>query len=111
MVTVIGHQKRKTEDGKEFNVVILHGGIETVKSKSSGKFYITARMANMVCTFDESTAKSMIGNKLPGAIVKQECPAYEYIVPESKEVVTLDYTYAYSREAAEAEEAVFENAG
>jgi hypothetical protein len=36
-------KKRETEDGKEFFVLELQGGIEMVKSKETDKFYVTAR--------------------------------------------------------------------
>jgi hypothetical protein len=41
MVRIINYKKR-TEDGKEFFVLELQGGIEMVK-KETGKFYVTAR--------------------------------------------------------------------
>jgi len=108
MVTIIGVEKRTSEDGKkDFNVLILQGGIEAVRSKATGKNYITARKANIVCTFDEATAKELIGGKLPGSIEKQSCEPYEYKIPQSGEVVQLDYTYVYTNEGAENEEAVF----
>lgn len=108
MVSIIGTEKRTSEDGKKtFNVLILQGGIEAVKSKATGRQYITARKANIVCTFDEMTAKSMIGQKLPGSIEKQSCEPYSYTIPQSGEVVQLDYTFVYSNEGLENEEAVF----
>jgi hypothetical protein len=52
MVKIVNYQKRTTEDGKDFFVLELQGGIEVVKSQETGKLYMTARKASMSCTFD-----------------------------------------------------------
>lgn len=112
MVKVIETQKRTSDDGKkEFNVLVLQGGIETRKSQTSGKFYITAKRANMICTFSEAEAKLLVGTELPGTIEKELCSPYQYRIPGSDEMVELNYTYCYKPEQAQMEEAVFQNAG
>ena len=50
MVKIVNYQKRTTEQGKDFFVLELQGGIEMVKSQESGKFYITARKASISST-------------------------------------------------------------
>ena len=65
MVTIVGWQKRQKENGDSFNVLNLQGGIEMIKSAKTGKFYATARKANLVCTFDDATCAAMVGQKLP----------------------------------------------
>jgi hypothetical protein len=78
MVRIVNYQKRTTEEGKEFFTLELQGGIEVVKSQETGKLYMTARKANMSCTFDELTCQSLIGTELPGSVRKVECEEYSY---------------------------------
>jgi hypothetical protein len=106
MVTIVDFEKRKNNLDEEFNVLILQGGIETVISKQTGKPYITARKTSIPCTFGDEFAKNLIGNELPGSIEKIECDPYEYMVPDTGEVINLTHTYQYSAEPATMEETV-----
>ena len=98
MVRIINYKKRETEDGKEFFVLELQGGIEMVKSKETGKFYVTARKASISSTFDELTCQALIGTELPGKVEKVECEAYEYTIKDTGEVITLNHRFEYSEE-------------
>jgi hypothetical protein len=106
MVTITGLEKRKTAEGKEFNVMNLLGSIEIVVSKATGKPYLTARKTSIPCTFDEVMAKSLIGQTLPGEIERVEVPEYEFVVPGTKKKIKLDHSYRYSAEPASIEEVV-----
>jgi hypothetical protein len=88
----------------------LQGDIELIKSSKTGKLYATARKVFMSCTFDEKICKTLIGKQLPGSIKRVTCDAYDYIIPQTKEVVKLTYGYEYSNEATNIEETVFEMA-
>lgn len=106
-VKVIALQKRTTEDGKrEFVALTLQGGVEVLKSKKSGMPYVTARKVNIVSTFDEDTAKQMIGKTLPGTIDKIPCEPYDFVT-KTGETVSLDFKYAYNPDSVTSEEAVF----
>ena len=94
------------EAGEEFNVLILQGGVETVISQQTGKPYITARKTSIPCTFGDEFAKTLIGTEMPGSIEKVECKEYEYLVPESGELLKLTHTFQYSPEPATMEETV-----
>lgn len=98
MVRIINYKKRETEDGKEFFVLELQGGIEMVKSKETGKFYVTARKASISSTFDELTCQALIGTELPGKVEKFECEAYEYVIKDTGEVITLTHRFEYVEE-------------
>ncbi|MFV8324683.1 hypothetical protein [Flavobacterium sp. ZS1P14] len=98
MVRIINYKKRETEDGKEFFVLELQGGIEMVKSKETGKFYVTARKASISSTFDEITCQALIGTELPGKVKKVECEAYEYVIKDTGEVITLTHRFEYVEE-------------
>ena len=94
MVRIINFKKRQSED-KEFFVLEVTGGIEMVKSKTTGMYYATAKKASITSTFDEETCKSLIGSEFPGSVVKQECESYEYTLKETGEVLTLNHRYVY----------------
>ncbi|RVU91545.1 hypothetical protein EH230_11895 [Flavobacterium columnare] len=111
MVTIINYKERNTEDGKSFFVLEVQGGIEMVQSKTTGKFYATARKAYLSSTFDELTCKALIGTQMPGAIVKEACDAYEYIDQATGEMVVLTHRYEYAPESTlvNNQKPVFEN--
>lgn len=71
MVKIVDYKTHQREiDGEEFYALIVQGGLEAVKSKETGRTYLTARTARVSCAFDEETCKSLIGTELPGAIQK-----------------------------------------
>lgn len=110
MVTIINYKERQTEEGKSFFVLEVQGGIEMVQSQTTGKFYATARKAFVPSTFDEMTCKALIGTQMAGAIVKEECEAYEYVDQATGEMVVLTHRYAYAQEqAATAQKPIYEN--
>ena len=100
MVRISNYIKRTTEEGKEFYILELQGGIEVVKSRETGKLYMTARKASMSCTFDELTCQSLIGTELPGSVKKVECDAYEYTIKDTGEVITLSHRFEYLEQEA-----------
>lgn len=55
MVTIVDYKTYQREDGTDFNVLIVQGGVEPVKSKITGKLYLTARKASVSSSFDEIT--------------------------------------------------------
>lgn len=95
MVKVINWKAYQTEDGKEFYALQVQGGLEAVKSKETGRTYLTARKATVSCTFDKETCEMLKGTELPGSIKRIETEPYEYAIPESGEVVTLTHRFEY----------------
>ena len=100
MVTVIQVLQVENSDGEMFVSLVLQGGITMIQSKSSGKFYATSKRTRIASTFDLETAKHMVGEKIPGNIEKVSCEPYEYSIPDSDEVVTLDFTYQFVSEGS-----------
>lgn len=98
MVRIINYKKRNTEDGKEFFVLEISGGIEMVKSQSSNQFYATAKKAYISSTFDEDTCKALIGTEIQGNVIKEECEPYEYVNKDSGEILILSHRYVYQEE-------------
>lgn len=104
-VTVVDYKKREKE-GQVFFLLVLQGQPEIVKSQT-GKSYMTARRASISTTFNEQICKDLIGTKFTGSIKRAQCEAYEYVVPESGEIIKLNFRYEYSEDSS-LEEAVFE---
>lgn len=107
MVTIVDYRVFENSEKKSFCCLVIQGDLELVKSKGTGKFYATARRTVITCTFDEAMCKTLIGKQLKGAIIKEPAEAYEYVVPESGEVITLEHKYTYVPEAGGVEDAVF----
>ena len=106
MVQIIDVVERTNNKGEKFNSFIISGGVEMIKSSSSGKFYATTRKTSIPCTLDAKLAKSMIGTKMPGSIIKRPCEEYEYTTPKGEQIV-LNFTYEYSEASDNMEENVF----
>lgn len=95
MVRVIDYKRIKTEAGKEFNLLVVQGGVETLVSKKTGKTYLTMRKANVSTTFDVASCESLIGIELQGSIEKVICEPYDYTVKETGEIITLTHNWQY----------------
>ena len=108
MVTVVEYAIRQAEDGREFIALILQGGLCMVQSKQTGNFYATVKSCSIPSTFDEETAKTMIGEKIPGSVQKKSCEPYDFTIKDTGEILHLDFRWAYVPEGATIEEAVFE---
>ena len=108
MVTVVDYAQRKTSEGREFYVLILQGGLSLVQSRQSGNFYATVKQVSIPSTFNESTAKQMIGERVPGSFQRKQCEPYEFTSKTTGEIVQLDYRWVYVPEGATLEEAIFE---
>ena len=100
MVRISNYIKRTTEEGKDFFVLELQGGVEIVKSQETGKSYMTARKASMSCTFDEATCISLIGTELPGSVKKVACEDYSYTIKDTGEIITLSHRFEYVEQEA-----------
>jgi hypothetical protein len=94
MVKIINAILRDSAKGP-FVCLELQGDIVMIQSQATGRFYATAKQCSITSTFDLETAKSLIGQQIPGTIVRVECQAYDYTVKETGEVKTLVHTYAY----------------
>lgn len=109
MVTIIDYKEATNKDGEIFNVLVLQGEVEMVKSKETGKYYATAKKARITSTFDEKVCQSLIGTQMPGEIQRVPCAAYQYQIPETGETITLEHTYEYNPEPVTTEDHVFES--
>ena len=104
MVRIIDYKTRQKEDGTEFYLLEVQGGIEMVKSKETGLYYATAKKATVSTTFYEETCKSLIGTEMPGRITKIKTPAYQYTIKETGEIISLEHKYVYLPEDVEKED-------
>jgi len=108
MVTVVDYALRKCTDGREFIALILQGGLSLIQSKKTGNYWATIRQVSIPSTFDEATAKSFIGERLPGSVQRMSCESYEWTNKETGEVMELSNRWVYVPEGATLEEAVYE---
>lgn len=95
MVTIRNYYLNESSEGRKYVSLELIGEIELLQSKESGRFYATVKRCLITSTFDEITAKIMLGKSLSGSIVKQECEPYQYKVPGTGELVSLTHKYVY----------------
>jgi hypothetical protein len=100
MVRIISHKMSTKNDGREYVSLKVQGGVEPMQSKQTGKLYLTAKTAYVATTFDEQTAIALVGTELPGKIGKIACEAYDYIVKDTGETLTLTHRYEYQLEDA-----------
>ncbi|QMU27693.1 hypothetical protein [Adhaeribacter radiodurans] len=107
MVTIIDYKKRTTQEGKEFNVLVLQSDIEMVQSKETGRIYATAKTCTISCTFNDVICEGLKGRNIPGSIERMECEPYQYAVPSTGELITLHHTYYYNPNPRTMEQEVF----
>ena len=108
MVTISDYRVNVNSEGKSFCSLILQGDVELVRSRTTSRFYATARKTSITSTFDENTCRQLIGKTIKGSIVKVDCDEYDYIIPESGEVIRLNYNYSYVADSENVEEEVFQ---
>lgn len=95
MVKIVDYKTYQKEDGTEFHALVLQSGVEAVKSKQTGRTYLTAKATRLACTFDKETCESLKGTELPGKITKVAVEPYEYTVQSTGEIITLSHRYEY----------------
>lgn len=111
MLTITNYVQRNNSDEQAyFALELTSDEPEMVLSRTTNRYYITARKCYMSSTFNEAICKKMVGKEFPGSIVKAKCEPYEFTVPETGEVITREHRYEYSPfEEGSAEQAVFGN--
>ena len=108
MVTVIDYAERQRKDGTTFVALILQGGLSIVQSQNTGNVYTTVKQCSIPSTFDKETAKTMIGERVPGNVVRKPGDPYEWANKETGEILELPHRWVYLPEAATLKEAIFE---
>ena len=94
MVRVINAHLRKGEK-EDYVSLELQGDIVMLQSQNTGRFYATAKRCFVYSTFNIETAKGLVGQQIGGTIARVECEPYDYVVPESGEVIRLAHSYTY----------------
>ena len=108
MVTVKEIKKAENSKGEAFFGLIVQSGAIPVKSKKTGRVYITAKTAFIATTFDEKTASSLIGMEFDGTIRKVSCDPYEYTIEETGEIIDMGHRWEYFDSALEMEDQLVE---
>lgn len=101
MVQVTGYRQVETEDGDVYVRLTLSGSLSMVKSDKTGNYYATVRRCSISSTFDETTAKGIVGSTMPGSIQKEDCEPYQYVIPDTGEEITLTHRWVYSEQSEE----------
>ena len=101
MVTGSGYAVRQNQEGESFVVLILQGDMELIQSQKSGHFYATAKKCTISSTFSEQMAAAQVGKQLPGRIIREECDPYDFVIPETGELVTLGHRWTYVPDSPE----------
>ena len=73
----------------------LQGDFELVQSEQTGRFYATAKRCSVSSTFNEDTAKQLIGSKYLGSVIRVQKEPYQYVIAETGEAITLSHGYEY----------------
>ena len=101
MVKIIGfHLAKRGTDGKEFIALELESDLDLLQSMETGNFYATSKRCSITSTFNEEKAQGLIGKQLPGSIKRVESLLYDFVIPNTGEVIKLQHTYQYSPEEA-----------
>ena len=109
MVTIINFKERQKEDGTQFFVLEIQGGIEMVQSQSTGNFYATAKKAYLPSTFNAITCQALVGTQMEGNVEKVECEPYEYTVQDTGEIIMLSHRYSYVPVVKQAAKPIYDN--
>jgi len=94
MVKIINAHLREGDKGNYVSLE-LQGDITLVQSQNTGRFYATAKHCFIFSTFDEETAKKLIGTEMQGSIERVESEPYDYMIPETGELIKLAHSYSY----------------
>lgn len=95
MVKVIEVKELENNQGEMYYGLIVQSGVVPVKSKETGRVYLTNKTAFVPTTFDEETAKSLIGEQFEGAVKKVETEPYEYTIEATGEIITMHHRWEY----------------
>jgi len=99
MVTITNFYEVERKDGTKFISLELTGQAELIQSQNTGKWYATVRKCRIPSTFDANIAQSLLGQRLPGEILRTICDPYDFTNPRTGEVMRLQHSYAYSQDS------------
>jgi hypothetical protein len=103
MVTITNFNEVERKDGSKFISLELTGQAELIQSQTTNKWYATVRKCRIPSTFDANIAQAMIGQRLPGEIVKVICEPYDFVNKQTGEILKLQHSFAYTQDPAKQE--------
>ncbi len=95
MVIITNYFEVDSNDGGTYISLELSGDLELVQSKTTNKMYATTRKARISSTLTKEVAERMIGKQLDGTLERVEVEPYDYINPETGEIMRLAHRYEY----------------
>ena len=108
MVKIVSVERRVNKNNEPFWALNVESGLELIQSKQSGMFYATSKKSSIPSTFSEVTAKGLIGSQIPGSIVRVTVPEYEFTIPSTGEVITLNHRWSYTPESESVTEVILQ---
>ncbi|MBK7882302.1 MAG: hypothetical protein IPJ83_17350 [Saprospiraceae bacterium] len=66
-----------------------------VRSQETGNFYATAKKCTITSTLSKQFAAEMVGKQTLRRIVRRIVEAYDYLVPETGEIVEMSHRWTY----------------
>ncbi len=110
MVTITGYKVSENKEGEEFVRLEVQGGVMPVRSKKTGKLYLTSKKAYIASTYNEQTAEALVGVSIPGEVEKMVCEPFDYTIKETGETITMNHRYEYVEEGSDSNGAVISDA-
>ncbi len=95
MVTITDFDLTENKHGEQFVLLEVQGGVMPVRSKQTGKVYLTSKKAMVASTYDARTAATLVGQKIPGEVKQVQCEPYNYTIKDTGETITLNHRYEY----------------
>jgi hypothetical protein len=106
MVTIVAVSKKtSSKTNEEFTVLHVQGNPEVLKSKTTGRPYLSAHKATLPCTLDINFAKTLIGSTLNGSIELVDCKEYEIVLPGGKKL-KVNRSFQYNPDPVTVDEVV-----
>ncbi|CAM3854694.1 hypothetical protein [Aquirufa aurantiipilula] len=95
MVIITDYIELENAQGEHYIALELSGDLELVQSKTTNKMYATSRRTRISSTFTKEVAQKMIGKELNGSLERVEVEPYDYVIPDTGEVIRLAHRYEY----------------
>lgn len=98
MVTISNARTLQGDNGP-FVVLDLDGDPEVRISQNTGKAYLTASRATILCTLKPEIAEKLIGKELPGMIKRVEVEPFSWVDKRTGEEKVLTHRSVYVPES------------
>ena len=95
MVTITNYFEQVNAQGETFISLELSGDLELMQSSITRKMYATTRKCRINSTLTKEVAERMVGTHLDGTLQRVEIDPYDFVRPDTGEVLKLAHRYEY----------------